>query len=120
MAWLLVALVPVAALFSALSLALAALARSSKEGQYYLMPLMLGTMPLMLMPMMPGVELDLGNSLVPLAGVILLLKSLIEGEVLIALQHVVPVVAVTGVCCWLAVLWAIHQFQDEQVLFSRE
>src|SRR5262249_25422262 len=43
--WLLIALVPVAALFSALCLALAALARSTKEGQYYLMPLVLLTMP---------------------------------------------------------------------------
>ncbi len=44
--WLLVALVPVSALFSALCLALAAFARSTKEGQYYLMPLVLVTMPL--------------------------------------------------------------------------
>ena len=36
-----VALVPIAALFSALCLALAAFARSTKEGQYYLMPLLL-------------------------------------------------------------------------------
>ena len=40
--WLLIALVPVSALFSGLCLALAALARSSKEGQYYLMPLGVG------------------------------------------------------------------------------
>ncbi len=37
--WLLIALLPISALFSALCLALAAFARSSKEGQYYLMPL---------------------------------------------------------------------------------
>ena len=41
-----VALVPISALFSALCLALAAFARSTKEGQYYLMPLLLVTMPL--------------------------------------------------------------------------
>ena len=39
--WLVLALVPVSALFSALCLALAAFARSTKEGQYYLMPLVL-------------------------------------------------------------------------------
>ncbi len=72
MGWLVLTLVPISALFSALSLALAAMARSSKEGQYYLMPLLLGTMPLMMMPMLPGVQLDLGNSLIPVTGVILL------------------------------------------------
>ena len=48
MAWLLLALLPLSALFSALSLAIAAFARSSKEGQYYLMPLLLITLPLMI------------------------------------------------------------------------
>ena len=54
MAWLVVALVPVSALFSALCLALAAFARSTKEGQYYLMPLLLVTMPLAILPMVSG------------------------------------------------------------------
>lgn len=117
LAWLVVALIPIAGLFSALSLALAAMARSSKEGQYYLMPLMLGTMPLMMLPMMPGVELDLGNSLIPVTGIVLLLRSLIEGHYAQSLLFVVPVFTVTGICCWLASLWAVHQFQDEHVLF---
>ncbi|HEY2894849.1 MAG TPA: ABC transporter permease subunit, partial [Pirellulales bacterium] len=69
--WLLVALVPVSALFSALCLALAAFARSTKEGQYYLMPLMLVTMPLCFLPMAPGVELNIGNSLIPITGMVL-------------------------------------------------
>jgi sodium transport system permease protein len=115
--WLILILVPISALFSALSLALAAMARSSKEGQYYLMPLMFGTMPLMMLPMLPAVELDLGNSLIPVTGVILLLRSLIEGQHVVALQFALPVLGVTGICCWLSMLWATHQFQDESVLF---
>lgn len=115
--WLILALIPISALFSALSLALAAMARSSKEGQYYLMPLMLGTMPLMLLPMMPAAELDLGSSLIPVTGVVLLLRSLIEGQYAEALNYTLPVIMVTGICCWLAGLWAIHQFEDEKVLF---
>ncbi len=78
--WLLLVLVPVAALFSALCLALAVFARSTKEGQYYLMPLMLVTLPLLILPMSPGVELTLGNSLIPLTGLMLLLKLLVEGN----------------------------------------
>ena len=56
-----VALVPMSALFSALCLGLAAFARSTKEGQYYLMPLLCVTMPLVVLPMSPGVELNLGQ-----------------------------------------------------------
>ncbi len=78
--WLLLALVPVSALFSALCLALAAFARSTKEGQYYLMPLVLVTMPLTILPMAPGVELNIGNSLIPVTGVMLLLRDDARGQ----------------------------------------
>ena len=74
------ALVPISALFSALCLALAAFARSTKEGQYYLMPLLLVTMPLAVLPMTPGVELTLGNSLIPVTNVVLLLRAMMEGD----------------------------------------
>lgn len=115
--WLLLALLPVAALFSALCLALAAFARSTKEGQYYLMPLVLVTMPLVILPMAPGVELSLGNSLIPLCGVVLLLRSMLEGDYMAALPYVLPVLVVTLGCCVLAVRWAIDQFNSEDVLF---
>ncbi len=115
--WLLAALVPVSALFSALCLALAAFARSTKEGQYYLMPLLLVTMPLVVLPMTPGVELNLGNSLIPVTGIVLLLRHLIEGDTLPALQHLPVVIAVTLAACWFAVRWAIDQFNSESVLF---
>ncbi|MCA9236777.1 MAG: CPBP family intramembrane metalloprotease [Planctomycetales bacterium] len=115
--WLLLALVPISALFSALCLACAALARSTKEGQYYLMPLMLVTMPLMMLPMSPGVELNLGNSLIPLTGVVLLLKSVIEGQYIEALRFAVPVAGVTLMAALLAIRWAEEQFNRESVLF---
>ncbi|MGL4512782.1 MAG: ABC transporter permease subunit/CPBP intramembrane protease [Lacipirellulaceae bacterium] len=117
MLWLVAALVPVSALFSALSLACAAYARSTKEGQYYFMPLFLGAMPLILMPMSPGIELNLGNSLVPVMGLVLLLRTALEGDGAKALAYVLPVVGVTGVCCWLATKWAVSQFKQESVLF---
>ncbi|MEX0819913.1 MAG: ABC transporter permease subunit/CPBP intramembrane protease, partial [Pirellulaceae bacterium] len=115
--WLLLALVPLSALFSAISLAIAAFAKSSKEGQYYLMPVLMITLPLMMLPMMPTTELDLGMSLIPVTGVMLLLQALIEGQYLDALRFVVPVFGVTLVCCLLAMRWAIDQFNKESVLF---
>jgi sodium transport system permease protein len=115
--WLAVALVPVAALFSALCLAFAAFARSTKEGQYYLMPLLVVIMPLMFLTMAPGVELTLGNSLIPITGLVLLLRSLIEGQYWLALPFVLPVVGVTLLCCLLAIRWVEELFSRESVLF---
>src|SRR5207248_2206393 len=44
--WAVLLLLPLSAFFSAVCLSVGAYARSSKEGQYYLMPLFLVTMPL--------------------------------------------------------------------------
>jgi sodium transport system permease protein len=115
--WLALALVPVSALFSALSLALAAFARSTKEGQYYLMPLILISLPLMMLPLSPTFELNFGNALIPVTGLMLLLRESLSGNYQLALWHVPPVTLVTGGCCVLAVRWAIEQFNQESVLF---
>ncbi|MGE3779620.1 MAG: ABC transporter permease subunit/CPBP intramembrane protease, partial [Pirellulaceae bacterium] len=115
--WLVLALIPLSAFFSALSLAVAAFARSSREGQYYLMPLLFVTLPLMMLSLMPTTELDLGTSLIPVTGVMLLLRALIEGHFGEAVRFVVPVMAITSVCCWMAIGWAVRQFNSESVLF---
>src|SRR3954464_10701758 len=115
--WLVVALLPMSALFSALCLACAAFARSTKEGQYYLMPLFLISMPLMLLPLAPGSEMNLGNSLIPITGVVFLVMSLIQGDYGEALRYFVPVCGVTLICCHWAIRWAVYQFNQESVLF---
>src|SRR3954469_4035367 len=115
--WLFAALLPMSALFSALCLACAAFARSTKEGQYYLMPLFLISMPLMMLPMAPGTELNLGNSLIPITGVVLLVMSLVQGDFADALRYFVPVCGITLMCCHLAIRWAVYQFNQESVLF---
>lgn len=114
---LVIALAPISALFSALCLALAAFARSTKEGQYYLMPLLLIAMPLVILPMSPGVELNLGNSLIPITGVVLLLRSVLEGNYWLAAQFSPVVMMVTLAACLLSIRWAIEQFNSETVLF---
>jgi sodium transport system permease protein len=115
--WLILALIPISALFSALSLAIAAFARSSKEGQYYLMPLLLISLPLMTLPMLPNSQLDLGFALIPITGMMLLLRALIEGHYWDALRYFPFVTGVTVACCWLSIRWAIDQFNNESVLF---
>ncbi len=115
--WLLLAMIPISALFSAVALAAAAFARSSKEGQYYLVPLMMISMPLMMVPMLPGSKLDLGTSLIPVSGLMLLLRSLIEGQYAECIRYVGPVCALTLACCWFAIRWVVFQFNSETVLF---
>jgi sodium transport system permease protein len=117
MLWLLVALLPLSALFSALALAVSALARSSKEGQYYLMPLMMMALPLVMLPMLPGNELSPGTSLIPVTGMFLLSRALIEGQYWTAMVHLPMVAGVTFACLWLATRWVGRQFEDESVLF---
>jgi sodium transport system permease protein len=115
--WLGLALIPASALFSALCLALAAFARSTKEGQYYLMPLMVVTIPLAILPAAAGLELNLGNSLIPISGLVLLLRAALEGNYWQAIQFVAPVLGVTTGACLLAIRWAVEQFNSESVLF---
>ncbi len=98
-------------------LALAVLARSMKEGQYYLTPLYLICLPLIFLTLFPGVELNLFYSLVPITGVALLLRALILGNYGLAAQFFLPVMIPTLLYAAVALRWAIDQFQREDVLF---
>ena len=117
MGWLVLLVIPISAMFSALALAVASLARSTKEGQYYLMPLLLVGMPLVMLPMIPGVTLSPGTSIVPVTGAVLLSRALMDGEYTHALLHLPTVITITVLCCLLAVRWAIRQFESESVMF---
>ncbi|HEY6564488.1 MAG TPA: CPBP family glutamic-type intramembrane protease, partial [Pirellulaceae bacterium] len=115
--WIILALIPITALFGSLAIALAAMARSTKEGQYYLMPLIMGFMPLMMLALFPTARLDFGTSLLPVTGVMLLLRHLMEGELRQVWLYALPVLGVTVGCCLLAIRWAVDQFSNESVLF---
>src|SRR5690606_3798649 len=53
----------------------------------------------------------------PVSGAVFLVRSLIEGRYTEALVHLPIVVMVTTCCCWLALRWAIRQFESESVMF---
>jgi sodium transport system permease protein len=117
--WGVALLLPLSAFFSAVCLSVGAYARSSKEGQYYLMPLFLLTMPLIFLTLAPGVELNAFYSMVPVTGVALLLQKLMaagtpDRELWL---YFLPVLAPMIIYSWLALRWAIEQFQREEVLF---
>jgi len=115
--WLILGLIPISALFGAISIAIAAFARSSKEGQYYLMPILMVCLPLIIVPIVQGIEFDLGLSLIPVTGLMFLLRTLVEGDYLLAAKFAIPVIVVNGWCVHMAIGWAVRQFNDESVLF---
>jgi sodium transport system permease protein len=115
--WIALLLIPLSVFFSAVCLALAVLAKSMKEGQYYLTPLYMISLPLILLTLLPGVELSPFYSMVPITGVGLLLKSLMLGEYGKARVYFIPVLIPMIIYGIVALRWAIDQFRREDVLF---
>ncbi len=116
--WVVVMLAPLAALFSALCLAFATFARSSKEGQYYLTPLLMVTLGLTVFCLSPAVEIQPFYSVMPVMGPALLLKGLLQpatsNEMI---PYILPVLCTSLGYSILALWWAIDQFGGEDVLF---
>ena len=117
--WVLVMLIPLASLFSALCLAFATFARSSKEGQYYLTPLLMVTMGLAVFCLSPGVDIEPFYSIMPVMGPALLLKGLLKatGPATELYLYAIPVLLTSIGYSLLALWWAIDQFGREEVLF---
>ena len=124
MLWLMVLLIPLAAFFSALCLALATFARSNKEGQYYLTPLFMVTIGLTMFAMSPTIELSTTASqslfycAMPVVGPALLLKALLvnpsnTGILVFGLPVLMSSVGYGFIALW----WAVEQFKSEDVLF---
>jgi len=110
--------VPLAMFFSAISIALGVFARSTKEGQYYLMPLLLVTMPLAFGSMLPGTELTVGRALVPVMGVMLLQQKFLNVSAdPFPWEMLIPVLVSLGVLIAFALWLAVLQFRRESVLF---
>jgi sodium transport system permease protein len=116
--WILIMILPLAAFFSAISLALATFARSTREGQYYLSPLMIIVMLLVGLAASPGVELQPFHSVLPVLGPILLLRELLVNPAgAETLAYLPAVLGASFVYAGLALWWAVSQFHSESVLF---
>lgn len=106
---------PLAVMFSAGLLTIALFAKSHKEAQSYITPLMFIVIIPAVAAMLPGVELTPKLALIPILNVSLLCKDLIAGTYhwnLIAI-----IFSSTCVYAAAALLLAIKMFQRESVLF---
>src|SRR5262249_479766 len=66
----------------------------------------------------PGVELNSFYSMVPVTGVALVMQRLLTGSALVQpWLYIASVMAPMALYSWLALRWAIDQFQREEVLF---
>jgi sodium transport system permease protein len=116
--WLIVLLLPLSAFYSAISLALATFARSTKEGQYYLTPILLVTLGLTMFCLSPVVEIDPFYSVLPVVGPALLLKEVLASPGSSApLVYGIPVLASSIAYSLAGLWWAISMFNREDVLF---
>jgi sodium transport system permease protein len=117
--WLVLLAIPLAALFSALSLAFAMFARSSKEGQYYLTPLLMVTIGLTVLCLNPAVDITPYYSVLPVMGPALLLKALLLGATspINLSGYFAPVLISSFGYSALALWWAIELFKRESILF---
>lgn len=117
--WMIILLLPLSALFSSLCLALATFARSTKEGQYYLTPLLMVVMGLTMFCLSPAVEMTPLYSVIPVVNVALLLKGLLlnapgsENLVMFAVPVLMSSIGYSILALW----WAIELYNSEDVLF---
>jgi ABC-2 type transport system permease protein/sodium transport system permease protein len=107
-----------AAFFSAVLLCLTSFARSFKEAQAYLIPLMLASLAPGILAMLPGLKLNLLMSAIPLLNVVLLARDLMNGQADFTLALVI--VGVTVVYAVAALSLAARVFGSENVLYSEQ
>ena len=107
--------VPVAVLFSAATLAVSVFAKSYKEGQTYVTPLILLVILPAMLGTLPGVELSSKMALVPVLGVSLACKEMLSG-VWNWLELALIFVS-TAAYAALALWAAVRMFHKESVLF---
>jgi sodium transport system permease protein len=107
--------VPLAVLFSAGVITIALFAKSHKEAQSYISPLMFVVVIPAVAAMLPGVDLTPKLAIVPLLNVSLLCKELVTGEY--HWNYIVLIFASTCVYAAGALYLAVKMFQRESVLF---
>lgn len=108
-------LVPVVATFSSLLLTLSIYARSFKEAQGYMSPLMIMVFLPVIVTLIPGIELKGVWAWIPLTNVALAIKELVKGT-----MDYVQLIAIFGSSVLLAgalLAFCVYWFKQEKVLF---
>ncbi len=108
-------IVPMAVFFAAVQFTLALFAKSFKEAQSYISPLIVVIIVPAVIGMLPGVELNPQLALVPILNVSLVSKELVSG-----VWHWHLIALIFGSTCIYAAAalgWAVRMFNREDVIF---
>lgn len=108
-------LVPVVAIFAAVLLSISIYARSFKEAQSYMGPLVIVVIMPVIIALMPGVELKGGWAWVPLTNVALAMKELVKGTM--DYFQLIGIFASTVLIAGLLLGFCVYWFNQEKVLF---
>ena len=106
---------PVAILFAALLLAISLFAKSYKEAQSYVSPMIIVVIMPAVIGMLPGVELNARLALVPILNLSLVCKEMLSG-----VWHWNYIALIFGSSCFyagLALAFAVKMFNREDVMF---
>lgn len=110
-------LIPLVGMFSALCLGLSIFARSYKEGQHYLTPMVIVVMPLVMVAFLPNMHLTTRLCFVPVSNIVLLYKEMFLGNA--TFTQIGLVFFSTALYALLALIWAIRLFSREEVIFRQ-
>jgi sodium transport system permease protein len=108
-------LVPVVSIFAAVLLSISIYAKSFKEAQSYMVPLVFLVIVPVVMALMPGVELKGGWAWVPLTNVALAMKELVKGTM--DYFQLIAIFGSTMVIAGAALAFCVYWFKQEKVLF---
>jgi sodium transport system permease protein len=108
-------IVPVAVLFSALAFSVSLFAKSQKEAQSYLTPLILAVIMPCAVAVLPGIDLNLALSLVPIVNISLVCKEMLSG--VWHWGYIAVIFGSTALYAGAALAFAVRMFGRESVLF---
>ncbi len=114
--WVLLLLVPLAVMFSAVLLAVCSFARSFKEAQNYVVPVMLAAMIPGVAGVLPGTRLEGPMIVMPVANIVVLTRELFLGR--FDLPAILWVLLSTSLYAAAAIAVAARLFGQEAVLFA--
>ncbi len=115
---LLLAMIPLATLFSALLLSISTFSRNMKEARTYEQPIMIVSMLLGMVSFIPAMQISNLMALLPVVNIALLFKGILIGEW--ELSHLLITVGSTLVLDVLAIWLTVKLFHSEAVLFRTE
>lgn len=108
-------LLPLAALFASVLVAVALYAKSYREAQSYISPMVFVVILPGIIGMMPGIELSWRTAFVPILNISVLSKVLMGGSYPWA--YIAAIFGMTCVYAGVAIAWAVRMFNREDVLF---